>query len=606
MINLNFQLEHFVEDSLSVIRPELVMCGGDLTEAKSSNLQAAQDRREWEEYHRIVARRWSNVTWLDIRGNHDTLNVLGRNSSENFYSMHSFMGSQGYLNSYKVSLESREQKFNVLAIDATWELGVNYPFNFVGQITETEQKNLLSLVSDIKDDDVTLMFGHYPTSVVEQAGFLRDMISKGIVYLSGHLHDLALFKMHTMFSFHNDRDLELELVDWKNNRKFRILAVDHGKLSFVDVEFNEWLTQPVALVTYPKDIQFMNPSKEDFSNYQENIIKVLVFHNLPISKVLISLDDGDEMEAEAVDGGPLYILPWDSDKYKTGVHHIKVRVMDLVERTAVKYFEQKFTLDPEEAVRFNNFMPNFVLRSSFATLFHTLFALTLTLNILIPVGLKVTLKLLQSGKLTPSYRKKFQKFLTCCLVRKLMLVVSHNVILISMMLFILYMAVGPWVIGSMIEGRLGAVFAWGVVVDSTMIRSQVPFAYYFVHFGLIHPVMVVAVGHLLDFRYGQAIGRSLTWLTHAMVTASLLLMTAGSLFLSFTFWIQFGVLGIFLGPLKTWSYIFYSLMFWLAWRTKPEFLTSLHRDLSGQGYKKDEDLEIEVGSTTGTVTQLLE
>ena len=596
-----------MEDGLSIIQPELVMCGGDLTEAKSSNLQAAQDRLEWEEYDRIVSRRWSNVTWLDIRGNHDTLNVLGRNSSENFYSVHSSMGSQGYLNSYKVSLESRGQTFNVLAIDATWELGVNYPFNFVGQIAEAEQKNLKSLVSEIKDEDVTMMFGHYPTSAVEQGGFLRDLISKGIVYLSGHLHDLALFRMHTMFSFHNDRDLELELVDWKNNRKFRILAVDQGKLSFVDVEFNEWQTQPVALVTYPKDIQFMNPVKEDFSNYQENIIKVLVFHNLPISKVLISLDGGDEIEAEAVDGGPLYILPWNSEKYKTGVHTIKVRVMDFVKRKAVKYYEHKFTLNPEEAVRFNRFMPNFVLRSSFATLFHTLFGLTLTFNIMIPVGLKVILTLLQSGKLTPNYRKKFQKFLSCCLVRKLMLVVSHDVILISMMIFILYMAVGPWVIGSMIEGRLGAVFAWGVVVDNTMVRSQVPFAYYFLHFGLIHPVMVLAVGHLLDIRYGQATGSSLTGiLAHFSVTASLLLMTAGSLFLSFTFWIQFGVLGIFLGPLKTWSYIFYSLMFWLAWRTKPEFLTSLHRDLNGQGYKKDEDLEIEEGSTTGTVAQLLE
>lgn len=149
-------------------------------------------------------------------------------------------------------------------------------------------------------------------------------------------------------------------------------------------------------------------------------------------------------------------------------------------------------------------------------------------------------------------------------------------------------------------------FAWGVVVDNTMIRSQVPFSYYFVHFGLIHPVMVLAVGHLLDVRYGQATGRSLTgMLSHVSVTASLLLMTAGSLFLSFTFWVQFGVLGIFLGPLKTWSYIFYSLMFWSAWRTKPEFLTSLHRYISGQGYKKDED-EIEEGSITETVTQLLE
>ena len=488
----------------------------------------------------------------------------------------------------------------MLAIDATWELGVNYPFNFVGQITEAEQQNLQSLVSDITEDEVTLMFGHYPTSVVEQTTFIRELISRGLVYLSGHLHDLALFRMHTMFSFHNDRDLELELVDWKNNRRLRILAVDQGKLSFTDFKFNEW---PVALVTYPKDVHFMNPAKEDLNNYQENNIRVLIFHNKQITQVLISVNGGDDMEAEDVEGGPLYILPWDSEKYKTGVHFIRVRVMD--EENNEKLFEQKFSLNPDEAERFNSLMPNIVLRSSFATLFHALFGLTLALNILIPVCLKVILRLLQSGKLTLSYRKKIQRVLNFCLVRKLMLVVSHDLILVSMMVFVLYMALGPWVFGSMIEGRLGAVFAWGVVVDSTRVRSQVPFAYYFVHFGLIHPVMVLGIGHLLDFRYGQATTRALTSrLGHVSITASLLLMTTGALILSLTFWMQFGVLGFFLGPLKTWSYFFYSLMFWLAWRTKPEVLASLHRDFSGQSYKKDED--IEVASTTETVTHLLE
>ena len=99
-----FQLHQFVEDSLSIIRPELVMCGGDLTEAKSSNLRASQDRWEWEEYDRIVSRRWSNVTWLDIRGNHDTLNVLGRNSSENFYAVHSTMGAQVWLDIHDIRI----------------------------------------------------------------------------------------------------------------------------------------------------------------------------------------------------------------------------------------------------------------------------------------------------------------------------------------------------------------------------------------------------------------------------------------------------------------------------------------------------------------------
>ena len=578
-------------NTLSTIQPELVMCGGDLTEAKSSLLKAAQDEAEWQQYRDIVSRRWRNVTWLDIRGNHDNLNVLNRNSSENFYAKYSSMGPQGFLNSYKVSLASRGQKFNIIAVDATWAVGMNYPFNFVGYIDQTEQSSLDGLVSSLKSDEVSIMFGHYPTSVVAQFDYIRSLISRGLVYLSGHLHDLALFRMYQMYSFHDKDNLELELVDWKNNRKFRILAVDHGKLSFTDVKFDDW---PIALVTYPKDTKFMMPSKENYSHYEENTIKVLVFHKINISKVIIGIDMETEVEASAVDGGPLYVLPWDAGKFKKGAHRITVKVVD--ENEIVKEFQQDFTLNPEEADKFSNVMSNFVLRSSFSKLFHWLYGLTLFFNLAIPSAMAVTIYLSQSGKLSSTSRRHIQKFSNCCLVRKLMLVTGHNVICVSLIIFVIYMAVGPWVVGSLVEGRTGAVFAWGVVVDSTLVHSQVPFAYYFVHFGLIHPVVVLAIGHLLDFKYGQMMdvgggAGNCGMMRHVAISVSLLLMMAFSVFLSLSFWHQFGSLGFLLGPLKTWSYVFYSAMFWLAWRSSADRMAAVHRVLTKEKEKnEDEDV----------------
>ena len=578
-------------NTLSTIQPELVMCGGDLTEAKSSLLKAAQDEAEWQQYRDIVSKRWRNVAWLDIRGNHDNLNVLSRNSSENFYAKYSSMGPRGFLNSYKVSLASRGQKFNIIAVDATWAVGMNYPFNFVGYIDRTEQSSLDGLVSSLKNDEVSIMFGHYPTSVVAQFDYIRTLISRGLVYLSGHLHDLALFRMYQMYSFHDKDNLELELVDWKNNRKFRILAVDHGKLSFTDVKFDDW---PIALVTYPKDTKFMMPSKENYSHYEENTIKVLVFHKINISKVIIGIDMETEVEASAVDGGPLYVLPWDAGKYKKGAHRITVKVVD--ENKTVKEFQQDFTLNPREADKFSNVMSNFVLRSSFSKLFHWLYGLTLFFNLAIPSSMAVTIYLSQSGKLSSTSRRHIQKFSNCCLVRKLMLVTGHNVICVSLIIFVIYMAVGPWVVGSLVEGRTGAVFAWGVVVDSTLVHSQVPFAYYFVHFGLIHPVVVLAIGHLLDFKYGQMMevgggAANCGIMRHVAISVSLLLMMAFSVFLSLSFWHQFGSLGFLLGPLKTWSYVFYSAMFWLAWRSSADRMAAVHRVLTKEKEKnEDEDV----------------
>ena len=73
-------LKTFVTDVLATIQPEFVMCGGDLTDAKSANHVASNGQIlwEWETYRNVTDTRWNSLPWLDIRGNHDTMNVLSR------------------------------------------------------------------------------------------------------------------------------------------------------------------------------------------------------------------------------------------------------------------------------------------------------------------------------------------------------------------------------------------------------------------------------------------------------------------------------------------------------------------------------------------------
>lgn len=555
------QLKEFVTNTLEIIKPELVMCGGDLTEAKPDNLQASQDVAEWMTYRDIVSSRWRNIPWLDIRGNHDNLNVISRNSSNNYFAQFSVMGQKGHLGSYVVPWHSRGQKFNFIAVDATWEVGMNYPFNFVGYIDSKQQKILNNITSHLPEDSLNIIFGHYPTSVVKQSDYLRSLISHGLVYLSGHLHDLAFFKMHNMYSFHNGKDLELELVDWKNNRKFRVMAVDQGTFSFTDVKFGEW---PVVLPTYPKDARFMMPDKEVYGDYIRNTIRVLVFSDAPVTRVTIAVDDGESVEASQADNGPLYELAWDAAKYASGQHKLSVTALDQNDR--IKTYEQHFTLNPSEAEQIDNSFPNFVLRSSFTTLFHVLFLLTLLGNICTALCLKGLYFFAQTGRLSPKQLKHLRSCAKFCLFRKLFLVCSYNKIFLPLVSFVSYMAVGPWVVGSLIEGYTGAVFAWGVLVKSQLVHSQVPFAYYFVHFAFIHPVIVLVLGHVLDCRnfvFTNSVKSSKV--AHVSYFGCLLFVLFVSIFFSITFWLQFGIIGFVFGPLKTWSYIFYGAMFWLAW-----------------------------------------
>ena len=86
--------------------------------------------------------------------------------------------------------------------------------------------------------------------MIYQSSLVRDLLkSTGLVYMSGHLHDLMMFKARHLYTFHEDKSaLELELADWKHNRAYRLFAVDHGVFTFADVKHGEW---PVVLVTFP-------------------------------------------------------------------------------------------------------------------------------------------------------------------------------------------------------------------------------------------------------------------------------------------------------------------------------------------------------------------
>ena len=65
---------------------------------------------------------------------------------------------------------------------------------------------------------------------------------------------------------------------------------------------------------------------------------------------------------------------------------------------------------------------------------------------------------------------------------------------------------------------------------------------------------------------------------------------AASIYFSLTFWMDFGALGFFFGPLKTWSYVFYGAMIWLA-ATLPENICIEYMELVNNGYQKKVDAD---------------
>ena len=64
-----------MSDLKRIVDPMAVLVTGDLTDAKTADYSGSgQYLEEWREYDNIV-RSGSGITWLDIRGNHDTFDV---------------------------------------------------------------------------------------------------------------------------------------------------------------------------------------------------------------------------------------------------------------------------------------------------------------------------------------------------------------------------------------------------------------------------------------------------------------------------------------------------------------------------------------------------
>ena len=89
---------------------------------------------------------------------------------------------------------------------------------------------------------------------------MRDIFgSMSLAYLCGHLHNGAGL-VPQMQHMHSSGVAELELGDWKKNRVFRIMSMDHDLFAFSD---HKWRDGGIyAHIANPPEWRLTNPSKQ--------------------------------------------------------------------------------------------------------------------------------------------------------------------------------------------------------------------------------------------------------------------------------------------------------------------------------------------------------
>lgn len=192
----------------------------------------------------------------------------------------------------------------------------------------------------------------------------KDLANHFSIYFCGHLHRLVAGLGDVLKSYNRETDsLELELSDMKDHGSYRIVAIDHDLVSFVDIDLPIEqippasedsivpLTQnnkiiwpkkihpaPVVLITNPKDSRYTMPSKEPLQNSRKSShIRFLVFSEYDPKQldVKVFMDDKHHPFFATFVGSsnkmPLWTTLWepnDFDDFETHVLRIEVTAPD--------------------------------------------------------------------------------------------------------------------------------------------------------------------------------------------------------------------------------------------------------------------------------------
>lgn len=122
-------------------------------------------------------------------------------------------------------------------------------------------------------------------------------------------------------------------------------------------------------------------------------------------------------------------------------------------------------------------------------------------------------------------------------------------------------------IGELIDGYIGAIFAWGVWIKGSYLPEPFTYMYGGVQLMFIQiPLVIILANSLHNKLYGLAVRGNKRLLRNL----PFVLILSVQLLLAYFFWLEYGSLAFFLGVLRTWSIALNSYLWYKTLTLPPE------------------------------------